>query len=200
MKIYYDTEFLEDGTTIELISIGMVREDGQEYYAVVDLDYFIEDRVQKHAWLMENVWPSLPTKPYYRGAEHKVYMDSNLEADRLSRIGQGREHLDRSHPDVKSRSQIANEVMKFIQSTDRPELWAWYGAYDHVAMCRLWGPMSAIHGKGIPLYTHDLKQECDRLGNPTVPKQEQGEHNALEDARHNRDIDEFLNRFRVYSS
>jgi hypothetical protein len=32
--IYYDEEFLEDGRTIELISIGLVREDGAEYYAV----------------------------------------------------------------------------------------------------------------------------------------------------------------------
>lgn len=35
MTIYcYDTEFLEDGSTIELISIGIVCEDGREYYAV----------------------------------------------------------------------------------------------------------------------------------------------------------------------
>ena len=35
MRIFYDTEFLEDGKTIDLISIGMVAEDGREYYAVV---------------------------------------------------------------------------------------------------------------------------------------------------------------------
>src|SRR4051812_11038169 len=34
MKYFYDTEFLEDGQTIELISIGIVAEDGREYYAV----------------------------------------------------------------------------------------------------------------------------------------------------------------------
>ena len=35
MTIYcYDTEFLDDGNTIELISIGIVCEDGREYYAV----------------------------------------------------------------------------------------------------------------------------------------------------------------------
>jgi hypothetical protein len=32
--IDYDLEFLEDGRTIELISIGMVCDDGREYYAV----------------------------------------------------------------------------------------------------------------------------------------------------------------------
>ena len=33
MKIFFDTEFIEDGKTIDLISIGMVREDGETYYA-----------------------------------------------------------------------------------------------------------------------------------------------------------------------
>lgn len=34
MRIYYDCEFLEDGNTIDLISMGMVAEDGRELYAV----------------------------------------------------------------------------------------------------------------------------------------------------------------------
>ena len=34
MRYFYDTEFLEDGETIDLISIGIVAEDGREYYAV----------------------------------------------------------------------------------------------------------------------------------------------------------------------
>jgi hypothetical protein len=32
--IVYNTEFLEDGRTIELISIGMVDDAGREFYAV----------------------------------------------------------------------------------------------------------------------------------------------------------------------
>ena len=28
MRIYFDTEFIEDGRTIDRLSIGMVREDG----------------------------------------------------------------------------------------------------------------------------------------------------------------------------
>ena len=34
MRFFYDSEFIEDGRTIELISIGVVAEDGREYYAV----------------------------------------------------------------------------------------------------------------------------------------------------------------------
>jgi hypothetical protein len=42
------------------------------------------------------------------------------------------------------------------------------------------------------MWTNDLKQECARLGDPQVPQQDRGEHNALADARHNRVIAEFL--------
>lgn len=55
MKIFYDLEFKEDGSTIDLISIGMVREDGAEYYAVnEDADW---GRIVGDEWLMKNVVP-----------------------------------------------------------------------------------------------------------------------------------------------
>lgn len=34
MRYFYDCEFIEDGRTIELVSIGVVCEDGREFYAV----------------------------------------------------------------------------------------------------------------------------------------------------------------------
>ena len=34
VRYFYDTEFIDDGRTIELISIGVAAEDGREYYAV----------------------------------------------------------------------------------------------------------------------------------------------------------------------
>ena len=51
MKVFFDTEFtgLHQNTT--LISIGMVDENGREFYAVAD-DY---DRAQVDDWLQENV-------------------------------------------------------------------------------------------------------------------------------------------------
>ena len=33
MKFWFDTEFIEDGKTIDLISIGIVAEDGRTFYA-----------------------------------------------------------------------------------------------------------------------------------------------------------------------
>lgn len=46
--------------------------------------------------------------------------------------------------------------------------------------------------KGFPMYCQDLKQWCDQLGNPELPKQASTEHNALHDALWIRDNYNFL--------
>ena len=56
MKYFYDTEFIEDGSTIELISIGVVAEDGREYYAV-STEF---DAAAANEWVRENVLDKLP--------------------------------------------------------------------------------------------------------------------------------------------
>ena len=51
MKFWFDTEFIEDGKTIDLISIGIVSEDGREFYAInAECDYS-----KASAWVQENV-------------------------------------------------------------------------------------------------------------------------------------------------
>jgi hypothetical protein len=58
MRYFYDTEFLEDGRTIELISIGIVAEDGRELYLINREAPW--ERIEQDAWLMANVVSSLP--------------------------------------------------------------------------------------------------------------------------------------------
>jgi hypothetical protein len=167
MKIFYDTEFLEDGKTIELISIGMAAEDGRELYRVNrDAPW---RRIRKHEWLMANVVPHLP----------QPHGDWILQMPK-------RWLIDFANPLVEHRQEIADEVRAFVQATPDVELWAWYGAYDHVALAQLWGPMIDLPD-GTPMWTNDLKQEVERRGNPELPKQESAEHNALADARWVRD-------------
>lgn len=60
MRYFYDTEFLENGHTIDLISIGIVAEDGSEYYAVNKTALW--DRIAQDPWLMDNVVPHLPPR------------------------------------------------------------------------------------------------------------------------------------------
>lgn len=172
MRIFYDTEFLERGPAhpIDLISIGMVREDGAEYYAVsaeFDIPAVID-----HPWLRANVWPYLPT------------------------VGKAALYLDLGHPDVKSRAQVAAEVAAFVLEHPDPQLWAWYGAYDHVALCQLFGRMINLP-TGFPMWTNDLRQEAQRLGaksRPDWPEQGVNLHKAIDDARWDRGLALYLDR------
>lgn len=55
MRIFFDTEFIEDGRTIDLISIGAVREDGRHFYA----ESAECDLSRASPWVQENVLPHL---------------------------------------------------------------------------------------------------------------------------------------------
>ena len=57
MRFFYDCEFIEDGTTIDLVSIGVVGEDGREFYAV-SAEF---DPSRAGAWVRANVLPKLPS-------------------------------------------------------------------------------------------------------------------------------------------
>ena len=56
MRFFYDCEFIEDGTTIDLVSIGAVDETGREFYAVST--EFDESRAI--SWVKRNVLSQLP--------------------------------------------------------------------------------------------------------------------------------------------
>ncbi|AWV18775.1 hypothetical protein A3862_27220 [Methylobacterium sp. XJLW] len=56
MRIWFDTEFLEDGRNIELISIGLVDEDGRSLYMETKE---ARDLADSTPWLRENVLPHL---------------------------------------------------------------------------------------------------------------------------------------------
>ncbi len=70
MKIWFDTEFIEDGRTIDPISIGMVREDGETYYA----EFAEADLSKASLWVTRNVIKHLNglTKPRHQIASEIV--------------------------------------------------------------------------------------------------------------------------------
>ena len=168
-RYFYDTEFIEDGRTIDLISIGMVAEDGRELYLVNrDAPW---KRIKKHEWLMANVVPQLP----------RAYGDWRNQMPK-------RWLIDFNSPEVRGKGQIADAVERFLLGDDLEtytdlELWADYGAYDHVVLAQLFGRMLDLPD-GVPMFTHDLQQAWRRAGRPELPEQRAGLHNALADARH----------------
>jgi len=186
MRYFYDTEFIEDGRTICLISIGIVAADGREYQETVSeiADDPLYKRITDDDWLMKHVVPGLPLMTHPDGGKVMRPRD---------RPSGGMFILDFVDPGVLPKWVIAKQVKAFLLATNEaPELWAYYGAYDHVALCQLWGRMESLP-KGIPMFTNDLRQEAGRLGNPRLPEQDEGtQHNALDDARWNRAVFDFL--------
>lgn len=174
---FYDTEFLEDGKTIDLISIGIVCEDGREYYAVAsDAPW---ERITAHDWLVRNVLPSLPITGRTSLNSYLKVPENSFPKPPLSVVA-----ADMKDTRVKPRWVIANEVREFLLVATNVELWADYAAYDHVVLCQLWGAMVNLPD-GLPMFTRDIQQEADRLGltDADLPAQVEGHHNALADAR-----------------
>lgn len=201
--VTYDLEFVADGKTIDLVSIGMVSGDGRKLYAVNrELD---EAKLLQHGdgWMRKNVWPYLPLTDLPERRGYGMFPNEPEKKCRCAPVpGTEREYacrcmngkLDRDHPDVRPIGQIRRLVSDFLEAShpdtavqDRNDIgmWAWYGAYDHVCMVQsLWGEMVKLPSH-VPMLTHDLKSEAMRLGNPEMPKQAGVEHNALADAEGN---------------
>lgn len=175
MDVYYDSEFIDTGGVIVPVSIGFHREDGEELYRIWQSEITI-NQAARNPWMRENVLPSLP-----------------LEIG--TGVHEGLWGFDHDHPDfacVKRPHEIRTDVEAFLSEPDRPvTLWAWWAPYDFVLYAQLWGKMLDIP-RLLPSHTCDLRQEHLRLGEPQLPRQKEGKHNALADARHNRVIHETL--------
>lgn len=174
MKYFFDTEFIEDGQTIELLSIGIVAEDGREFYQC-NQDAKL---IRADEWVIWNVYPSLPVKHSYQW----YWTPRHIDVDNLSR------------PDsvVIPRNEIRDRLLEFVtKDGDKPEFWAYYADYDWVVLCQLFGRMVDLPN-GWSKYCRDIKQLCDSLGNPALPKQDNNEHHALNDARWAKQAFEFL--------
>lgn len=70
MRFWLDTEFYENGSTIALISIGIVAEDGRTYYAeTIDAQHL----ARRSEWLIGNVLPHL------RGGQGKARFEIAID-------------------------------------------------------------------------------------------------------------------------
>lgn len=157
---FLDTEFIEDGKTIDLISIGIVNEawTGEKdrvYYAINDECDFR----RANEWVRQNVIPLLPER-----------------------------HSEEGRMLYKPRKMIRREILEFLGNDEKPEFWAHYADYDWVAFCQLFGRMVDLP-PNFPMLCMDLKQWMIQLKFPNdrLPLQE-NEHNALDDARWNREL------------
>jgi hypothetical protein len=170
---------------------------------------------KKVYWIRENV-----LKPIFKEFLNPVmdYKENNL------RVFNYKNFKTLVNEYGKSNKQIADEIKLFTMQYsenkneiwDKPIFYGYYSAYDHVALCWLFGKMIDLP-KGFPMYTIDLKQMLDEkisqdnleingvkipnynldnkiqtIKNITNYPKQTNEHNALADAKWNFELYKFL--------
>ena len=240
MKYFLDTEFLE-GTqkklfgktkpTIDLISIGLFAEDGSEYYAI-SKDFNLKEAWNRHElkpdidnggmkkvyWIRENIM-----KPIFREWLYEGHAKAKLPLPELNDNQFTYKNFKKFLKYFgKSNKEIADEIKLFTMQYsenkneiwDKPEFYTYYGAYDWVVFCWLFGKMIDLP-KGFPMYSKDLKQILDEKVSVFCAKEIQdtsfesavkrikihkdypkqtNEHNALADAKWNHELYKFLTK------
>jgi hypothetical protein len=168
MKYFIDTEFIEGFHKplfgkrrhfIDLISIGIVAEDGREYHAI-STEFNPKDADQ---WVKDNVISKLPERnvSFYdspRMRQESLLWKSNkrIAEDIVSFV----------YP--KQSANFKDAKAEFLQRTksygwggEQPSFYAYYADYDWVVFCSLFGRMIDLP-KGFPMYCIDLKQQLDQ--------------------------------------
>lgn len=205
MKYFLDTEFIEGFHKplfgkrrhfIDLISIGLVCDDGWSYNAISsEWEYKDADK-----WVQDNVI-------------HPLYV-SSVHGDERNRVS--------AHNFHRNGYGIPNELITLdlrsrfeydVQYSDSPiEIYGYFADYDWVLFCSLFGRMIDLP-KGMPMYCRDLKQIADekisaseirsigyekaveRLKQKTGYPKQSNEHNALYDAKWNLQLYKWLQAF-----
>lgn len=222
MKYFIDTEFIEGFNKplfgkkrhfIDLISIGIVAEDGRTYYAVSN-EFNPKDADD---WVRVNVIDKIEAQLFQ---QQPVFAKTHFNFDLKELLRQY----------GKPNKQIAKEVEQFCKPNETRatkagidaiignidpniEFYGYYADYDWVLFCSLFGRMIDLP-KGFPMYCKDLKQMLDEkqeylryhghskesgLIGPSLdikqhknyPKQT-NEHNALDDAKWNFELYKFI--------
>lgn len=178
-RVFIDTEFLNLGPSqpLSLVSIGLVNDKGDEFYGI-NVDAPIGRMAVNH-WFRDNVWPSLPLPP----------------AEEVRTTGVAT--WDAEHPDIQhvyKPESLREEVYNFIVADGPVELWGSYSGFDYVVLSQLFGTFDD-HPTGVPMFIHDIQQTfgawIDEL-RPNRPRQTEGLHHALAEARHVKALYEWL--------
>lgn len=181
--IYFDFEFIDDGHDIVPISLGMCTSSeprlplnpGEFYIAGTNPhELYIEyafDPARASDWVRENVFPYLKVN----GGGYNTHL----------LVGDGRE-----------RHRAAVQIEAWVREVcgdSKPKFWGYYPSYDWVLLCQHWGTM--LQGpKGWPIRPECLMQMADQIGadKDSFPAQPKDSHNAIADAKWNRDLHEML--------
>jgi 3'-5' exoribonuclease Rv2179c-like domain len=168
VRLWFDWEFIDTGTLLLPLSLGIEREDGATYYAEV------EDTPTDEAsdWVIANVM-SLMTRFTNVEPLSKGSLASNGKAWRDI---------------VKPQHQIAEEVRDF--AGEQPEWWGYIVTCDWRLLTQLYGTLLDVPTAwGFPYEIAQLFDHAHMSGQPEdwVP-QPAWQHHALADAGWNRKV------------
>lgn len=195
MKYFLDTEFLEGSQktffgkskpTIDLISIGIVDENGKEYYAIS------KDFNLKEAWNRCDLKEANTSENHSLNDIRIYWIRKNVLKPIFKDLWFEKGHLQNLHNISndftfsnfkklinlygKTNSQIAKEVKTFVQRSEissfnindpkqfKPSFYGYFADYDWVVFCWLFGKMIDLPD-GFPMYCNDLKQMSDDVYN-----------------------------------
>ena len=112
MKYYIDTEFheyMKNGVnTIDLISIGIISEDGREYYAVCN--EFDLDSAWKNNWLFDNVLLNIGNEINNHIIDKDIRDSNNLLSMKV--VGKLKDYRELINQYGLPKSQIAKEMLR----------------------------------------------------------------------------------------
>lgn len=180
MKYFLDTEFIEGFHKplfgkrrhfVDLVSVGIVSENGQRYYAVSN-DFSARDA---NEWVKKNVLSKLTLS--IPGSPAAIFKSNAQIAEEIKAFIY-------KTSEIHNPASIGNwEEVKHYFPID---FYGYYADYDWVLFCSLFGTMMDLP-RGFPMYCRDLKQMMDekKLGEEwkrAVCPDPRDEHNALVDA------------------
>lgn len=188
-KLFFDTEFTGLHKNTTLISIGIIAESGQTFYAeLTDYDKgqvtkWIKDNVVAKLRFTDKITPSCDGWERWNSENRKFINALDFEPP----------EEDMSHFEcIGDKHMVENRLSKWLSQFDKVEMWGDCLAYDWVLFCELFGGAlnvpkniyyipfdlgTAFKEKGID---PDISREEYAFG---VSSQEADKHNALHDAR-----------------
>lgn len=182
MKYFFDTEFIEHATGIQLVSIGIVREDGHSFYGEsCSFDERLADR-----WVKDNVISKLR------------FYNSHIGIGRSAGATHGQMSV---HECFGTEIFLREKLLSWLSVDVEPEFYAYYASYDWVVFARIFGRLIE-KPEHFPMWVIDLKQMMWERGLTKEWKQKnlpdpEGEHNALVDALWNRDLYNLIIKHKV---
>lgn len=169
-KIFWDSEFTGLHKDTTLISIGLVADSGESFYAELT-DY---NKEQVDDWIQENVINNLI---YEKVTNFHAVLDDNPKHYRVKT----------------TKKALAAHITRWINQFEKVHLWGDVISYDFVLFCDIFGHAFNIP-KNIYYVPFDISTAMEQAGiDPDVNREEFGQFSAPTDLKkHNALYDAYL--------